>query len=71
MLSIQLFNKLSQFGYYTAVFCDCSIPVQISNKYFILAFDEGNEEADERNVVSTGLNLKQVRRGLSQMSSRW
>jgi len=34
MCLIQWFNKLSQFGYSTAVFCDCSIPVYIySNKF--------------------------------------
>jgi len=36
MLSIQWFNKLSQFGYTTAVLCDCSVPVYTSKYIFVL-----------------------------------
>jgi hypothetical protein len=39
MLSIQLFNKLGQFGYSTAVFCDCSIPVYIDHSFLTSAPD--------------------------------
>jgi len=39
MLSIQWFNKLSQFGYSTAVFCDCSIPI------YIFCQHSGDEQA--------------------------
>ena len=32
----QWFNKLSQFGYSTAVFCDCSVPIYIDGQFFFM-----------------------------------
>jgi hypothetical protein len=49
MLSIQWFNKLGHFGYFTAVFCDCSIPI-----YSIYCQHSGDKQAkDEYKILLT------------------